>query len=152
MTEAERLEAILNREGFTCVVSKNGRILTSYDRGIRPVLQWIENDIDAVRGAVVCDKVVGKAAALLFVYGGIGEILAGVVSVPALEVFKAHGIVCVYRKLVSRIQNRDQTGLCPMEERAIDLTEPEEAYTLFSQIVKKTESKRQEESECSIGD
>ena len=44
-------------------------ILRSEARGIAPLLGWIEADKLALRGAAIADKVVGKAAAMLMVYG-----------------------------------------------------------------------------------
>ena len=135
MTELEAARDLLRGRNCTCVVMKPDQTLTSRERGIRPVLEWLEEDRNAVRGGVVCDKVVGKAAALLFVYGGIRKIHAGVVSSPALAVFEEYGILCTFDWLASRIQNREHTGLCPMESRALELTDPEEAYRVFLKIV-----------------
>ncbi|MBE5040487.1 DUF1893 domain-containing protein [Ructibacterium gallinarum] len=135
MTELEAVRDILCSKSCTCVVKKEDVLKTSRERGIQPVLQWLEEDTDALKNGVVCDKVVGKAAALLFVYGGIRKIHAGVISSPAWSVLKEHGIFCTYDKMVSRIWNRDHTGLCPMESRALDMEDPDEAYRVFRKLV-----------------
>ena len=100
----------------------------------------MRQDPDCLRGASAADKVIGKAAALLFVYGGIRQVYAGVISTPALEVFQQYGVVCEYGTLVDRIQNRKGDGLCPMETRAMTLTLPEEAYEVFHTLIFKEES------------
>ena len=127
------LEQKLREENLTCVVQKEQACFASQERGIKPILLFLRQDPDCLRGASAADKVIGKAAALLFVYGG-------VISTPALEVFQQYGVVCEYGTLVDRIQNRKGDGLCPMETRAMTLTLPEEAYEVFHTLIFKEES------------
>lgn len=134
------LEQKLREENLTCVVQKEQACFASQERGIKPILLFLRQDPDCLRGASAADKVIGKAAALLFVYGGIRQVYAGVISTPALEVFQQYGVVCEYGTLVDRIQNRKGDGLCPMETRAMTLTLPEEAYEVFHTLIFKEES------------
>ena len=134
MTEIEELKKLLSDNDYTCVIKKGDTIITSTERGIKPVITMLKGNINALKGAVVCDKVIGRAAALLFVYGGISAVHTMVISKTALEVFEKNNISVTYDKLVNRIQNRTKTGLCPMETLAMDITSPEDAYDFFSKI------------------
>ena len=127
----ERAKELLQREKCSCVLMRNGEPALSWERGIRPILLWLEEDPGFLKGAVVADKVIGKAAAMLFVYGGVHSVYTGVISQPAADFFTASGIPFTADKTVPGIRNRDNTGPCPMESVALGLTNPEEAYREF---------------------
>jgi len=55
-----------NLAGHTICLCKDGKLLTSDKRGISPMMDFIEEGRD-VTGYSVADKIVGKAAAFLFV-------------------------------------------------------------------------------------
>ena len=57
---------LLSTEGATCVAVRNGEMAISYERGVKPLLQWISEG-RSFEGWSVADKVVGKAPALLYV-------------------------------------------------------------------------------------
>lgn len=125
----EMAKGALKKEGIVCAVAvSDGSILVSGDKGIRPLLYWLENKSDVLKGSCAADRVVGKAAALLMIYGGVKEVYAELISEPASECLQAFGIPFQYDKIVPRIMNRDRTGLCPMESLCIDVTSPEEGY------------------------
>jgi len=123
-------------QNHTCVVrTAQGEILTSDERGIRPALQWLREDRDILRGAEVADKVVGKAAALLFAFGGVRYLWAECMSDAAIAFLEQRGISFEYERRTERIMNRDETGLCPMESRAMPVDDPAEAFALFDGII-----------------
>ncbi len=115
-------------ETLTCVVNGPQGVLSAQERGIKPILHWLAYAPDALRGAAIADKVVGKAAALLFIQGGISCLHTRVISQPALDILTAHQITVTYDQKVERISNRAGDGLCPMESRVIDIFDPAEGY------------------------
>ncbi len=123
--------------GHTCVLVKGDAVRISDKTGIRPLLDWLEEAGEPLRGASVADKVVGKAAALLLVYGGAAALTAGVVSEPAAAVLRAAGIPFEAGQVTGRIVNREGTGLCPMEERVMDTDSPAEAYRRLKAVLSK---------------
>ena len=125
-TDLERAKKLLESSGYTCVLCKNGQVFTASQRGVRPLLDWLEGGTD-LSGASTADKVVGKAAAMLYCLLGVRAVYAGVLSQPALEVLQGHGIETTFGRLVPFIENRDKTGLCPMEEATLPLSDPAEA-------------------------
>ena len=128
----------LDLNGHTCVIrTSNGKLLTSDEHGIRPPLLWLRENPDILRGAEVADKVIGKAAALLFAYGGVRSVWAARMSEAARDCLRAARISFDYEELVPAILNRDSTGLCPMEQRAMGIDDPARAFALFDGIIAK---------------
>ena len=127
----------LDLKKHTCVVrTADGVLLTSDEHGILPPLRWLREDPGLLRGADVADRVIGKAAALLFACGGVRSIWATRISEAARDFLRATGIAFEYGELVPAILNRDGTGLCPMEQRAMGMEEPEEAFRVFGGMVR----------------
>ena len=131
-----RLRGRLEREDLTCIVQKGDRILTSRRRGIRPLLEWIAQGED-LRGASAADKIVGKAAALLYVLMGVNEVFAGTLSESGLAVLTRKGIRVEYAVLTPHIVNRAGTGLCPMEETVLAIDDPAAAYVALREKAEK---------------
>ena len=123
-----KARCILESTDCTCVFCKDDTVLTDRRRGVRPLLDLLEQEMNVV-GFSAADKVVGKAAAYLYCLLGVSELYAGVISQPALSVLEAHGIVISYSKLVPSIQNRTQNGPCPMEHAVWEISDPKEALT-----------------------
>lgn len=132
MTDAERAVAAL-RDGFTCAFVRGGRLYTSTASGIRPLLDWLAEDPCCFQGAFVADKILGKAAALLLLQGGLdgssGGVYGGVLSDVAAGVFQQHGIPYACGRRVPHIVNRRGDGVCPMEHRVRDIDDPAAAHT-----------------------
>lgn len=122
----------LIEEGAALAIVNGGGELTYNERGIKTLLSLQSGSLT---GAFVADKVVGKAAAMMLVRGGAIEVYAEVISEPALEVFKAHKIVCLYGEVVPNIINRTKTGICPMEMAVLGENNIEKAHKI---LVEKT--------------
>lgn len=136
MTEKlHRAKEKMLRDDDTCVAIKADTMYTSKERGVKPLLVWLESGVD-MQDASVADKVVGKAAAFLYVKLQIKELYAGVISTPACAVLERHGISVEYGKKVDVIENRTHTGYCPMETATLAIEDADEALV----AIKKTAS------------
>lgn len=113
---------------FTCVLCKNNQILTDERRGVKPLLELLEQDLS---GFCAADKVVGKAAALLYRLMGVSEVYAQVISEPAIVVLESGGIGVYYDQKVPAIRNRTGTGFCPMESAVWNVDDPKIAPALL---------------------
>ena len=120
-----KAKEIMIREEYTLVIVKN-EVRTFRERGVKPLLSLFDSSID-LSLASASDKVVGKAAAMLYVKLGIKELYASVLSKPALEVLTKNGISAEYGELVEAIRNRSGDGFCPMESAVINITDIDEA-------------------------
>ncbi len=117
---------LLDTGGYTCVVCRNDTIHTATERGVKPLLSWLDSGTD-LKNFSAADRVVGRATAFLYCLLGVKEVYARVMSRPAAEVLKAHGIAAGADKLVDGIINRKGTGPCPFEAAVMDITHAGEA-------------------------
>jgi hypothetical protein len=133
------LKDILLKENHTIVIYKSdASVVVSDDRGVAPLMKLLNEDKEQLRDSMIADKVIGKAAALLMVYGKVKEVFTPTISVPAIEVFKNHNVKITYDKIVERIINRKGDGLCPMETLCLNTDNPEEAFFKVNEFIKKT--------------
>jgi hypothetical protein len=96
---------------------KDGKILyKSKKQRLLPLLFCLKSYKAQMRGAVVYDKVVGRAAALLLCHGGVKKVLTPTISRGALLVLKRGGAEVEYQKIVKNILNNAGNDLCPMEK------------------------------------
>ena len=127
MTAAmERAKALLSEGGYTVALCRGEITHTDTRRGVAPLLALLDADTD-VTAFAAADKVVGKAAAFLYLRLGVAAVHAGVISAPARDLLTAHGVVVTYDTLVPAIRNRAGDGYCPMETVTLPLTDPIEA-------------------------
>lgn len=117
---------ILNSDKYTCVLCRGSTVYTSTERGVKPLLDLLDAGTD-LQGFSAADKVVGKAAAFLYVLLGVKEVYARVMSEMAVCVLNDNGISAKYDINVKNIINRAGTGNCPMEEAVSGLSSPSEA-------------------------
>lgn len=137
MTERiKQAESLLKKDNAVCVVIslKNG-ILKSQKSGVMPLLDWLNQSPELLKGACAADRVVGKAAVLLMVYGGVAEVYAEVISDFASDYLQQNEVPFAYTQKVPYIQNRDKTGMCPLERRCASISSPREAYEALSEMM-----------------
>lgn len=87
----------LHQGGYSCVVRNHGETRTFRQRGVADLWSLCQDNENFLNGALIADKVVGKGAAALMVYGGICEVHADVISSPALALLEANGIRVTFR-------------------------------------------------------
>lgn len=117
---------LLRNEGYTCVLLKDSTVYHSFDRGVKPLLAFLDAGTD-LRGSCAADKVIGKATAFLYCLLGVREIYAPVVSEAAVEVLARHGILVIWEQKVPFIWNHRRTAGCPMETAVRDIDDAETA-------------------------
>ncbi len=104
--------------------------------GVTTLRRLLADSPEALRGAWVADKVVGKAAAALMVLGGVRELHAGVISDAGVKMLRRGRIRATYDERVEEIRNRDNTGLCPLEAACADAKTPEECAQRLDEFLK----------------
>lgn len=121
MKNIEIAKKYLEEENLTLAVVKNGELIfKSKDKGIKPMYILATEMKEIAKDASIADKVIGKGAALLCEYIGIKEVHSELMSETAIEVLKRANIGFAYFKITPYIENRDRTGLCPIENMAMD--------------------------------
>ena len=135
-----KAKELLEKEQLTCCFAGDGFIYKSRDRGVRPLLSFLEEKRPS-DGLCAADKVIGKAAAFLYVLIGIRCIYADVISERALEVFEKYGVDISYTTLVPAIKNRAGDGFCPMETAVSDIDSPDRALVAIRAKLKELSAK-----------
>lgn len=135
MTDLTELVAKLKAENLTLIAAKGSTQIVSEEKGIARVLRLLEESTDFLEGADVADKIVGKAAAMLFIKAKVGRLYALTLSEQAQRCLAEHGICVRYERLVPYIQNRAGTDICPMEKAVMALSDPEAAFRALSAAV-----------------
>lgn len=74
------------------------------------------------------DKIVGKAAAMLYVLLGVSEVYAQVMSESAQYTLARHGILPICDTSVKQIINRTGSDICPMEATVENINDPVDAF------------------------
>ena len=91
------------------------------------MLDLLSEEVD-LKGFSAADKIVGKAAALLFVLAGVRAVYGEVMSEAGLQVLQKHQVPCSYSTLAPYIINRKGDGICPMEETVQTISDPKAAF------------------------
>ena len=133
----------LIEKNLSLVIVNNGKVVfETKKQGVNGFLQAIETLNQDLIEASVADKIVGVAAALLFVYSGVSSVFALTISKGGLKVLEDNNIVCLFEKKVSNILNRIKTDVCPFEKLAMDSKSSDEAYlklkSFASQMISKS--------------
>lgn len=135
-TDLDNAIARLQAGGHTCVLVKGDLVITDDRRGIRPLMELWEGRKD-LSGFSAADKVVGKAAAMLYCLMKVSAVHAGVISKPAAAVLESAGIAVSFHRQVDAIRNREDTGFCPMETAVRHITAPEDAPAAIREALAK---------------
>ncbi|MBO4950315.1 MAG: DUF1893 domain-containing protein [Clostridia bacterium] len=120
-------------------VCGNERIVSSA-KGIGFVASLCNDKKDLSQGAAA-DKIVGKAAAMLFVLLGLKNVYAEIISEGAIEVFERYGVEYSFGTKTEAIINRKGDGLCPMEMAAKDAQTPEETLVAVNKKLEELRKK-----------
>jgi len=132
------------REGKAeCVLVREGKIVyVERGRGVSPLLNVYDQHRDEMKGAIVVDKVIGRAAACIAICGKVTHVHGEVMSEDAVEFLKENGITASSTLLVPRILNRKRDGLCPLEKSVEGITDPEKALVSLQAKIEALKSGR----------
>lgn len=119
---------------------KDGKVITSRKRGVAPLVDMLREGVDLL-GYSAADKVVGKAAAMLFVKVGVVSVFAQTLSESGKAFLESHGVPISFETLTKVIVNREGTGMCPMEQTVFDLESVEEGVSAVSKKLDEMRSK-----------
>jgi hypothetical protein len=142
MNDIDRAKTLLDN-GFTCVLVNADNIYTSTLNGVAPMMDFISSGIN-LSGFSAADKIVGKAAAMLFVLAGVKAVFAPVMSKNAVKVFSGYGINYSCGIITDSIVNRNGSGPCPMDKAVSDTDDPHAAYYAIRHTLDQLKSEKNE--------
>ena len=91
MTDLERAWSELSKnDAWTCALVRDRVIYHSERKGIAPMMDLLNAETD-LQGFSVADRVVGRAAAMLFVLAGIAAVHAQVMSSDHIDLLPVPG-------------------------------------------------------------
>lgn len=134
MKKIEKAKELLTDSVTFAAVSEKG-VFTSEKRGVAPIFELADSDLDFLNGAAVADRVIGKAAAMLLERYGVAEIFARVTSEHAFEYLSNKTVKFEYNKKVEYIINRDKTDMCPMEKAVLGIDDSTEGERLIREKI-----------------
>lgn len=111
------------------VYTKEKEVITSKEHGLIPLTSYIEKN--SFKDTYAFDKIVGRAAALLYAYGDADYVYAKTISKPAIKVLKDYNIKYEAEKIVEEIPNKTNTDICPFEKLIKDVNNPTQAYGMI---------------------
>ncbi|WP_294140496.1 DUF1893 domain-containing protein [uncultured Sanguibacteroides sp.] len=126
---------ILHSGKYSCVIANNGSIRTFKQPGIADLYDLLQQDVSFLQGAIVADKVVGKAAATLMILGNIQQVYADIISQSALELLQNTDIQVDFGQLVPFIENRDKTGWCPLESACFEIKSTKDIFPIIQNFI-----------------
>lgn len=132
MTNIEIVKTRLYEKNASLVVMfENGKIDEYYNPRVTDIVSILKENEDALKGATIADKVIGKVAASLLTVAGVKEIYANTISEIAIPVLEKNNIKYEYKNKAEYIINNEGTGMCPMENKFKDETELINVYNFF---------------------
>lgn len=124
MNNLEKIKNILLEKNASLVVLyKDGEIKEYYQDRIKDIKEILMQDKSQLKDTIVADKVIGKVAASILVVAGVKEIYADIISEFAIPVLEKNNIKYEFKNKVEYIKNKDNTGMCPMENKYKDETD-----------------------------
>lgn len=131
VSQGEALLNILNANEQSLVILNNDSLSYYNGRGVSDLLALLTDEPDRLKGAVVADKMVGRAAAVLMASAGVSEVHTNIISTPALAMLRESGIPVFYSEEVPQILNRDRSGQCPIDALLNDADNVDECVAIL---------------------
>lgn len=136
MNDINHAKYILEDRNASVVFCRGEQMIILDGKGIKPLLELMKKQI-ALSEYSVADKIVGKAAALLFIKMKVSSVYGSVMSEKARDIFLHYNIPFFYKTLTKEIINRRGDDICPMEKAVENVNDPEKAYAILTDTVYK---------------
>ena len=117
------------------IFEKGELVFSSAKDRVGPLIEYIDSDRPKRDGAVIFDKIMGNAAALLAVKAGAREVFSPLGSQLGIDTLNRYNIKYHLNRIVPFIQKDDSQDMCFMEKLSMG-KDPEEFYTAIKAIIK----------------
>ncbi len=131
-TNLEKAREMLIWGDYTCVLFNGTQKHYSNQKGVRPLIEFLESNID-FSDYCAADKVVGAGAAHLYVLLKVKFVWANIISAAAKEILKRNNISVFFETEVPHIINRSGDGICPIEDCVKGITGSDAAFVAIKQ-------------------
>ena len=140
----ERAVAGIKAGDFGCAVIKNNVIIhEGRGKGVSPLLELASTveGLKKMENALVVDRIIGKAAAMLVVMGKVTHAYGLTMSKSGEEYLHAHGVETKNNRCVDAISDRTGRGICPMERSVMEIDDPREGFEKLQETLAYLRSK-----------
>lgn len=125
--DIEIARSMLHDRDVGLVAVKDGKIIAaSRERGVRPLVELVLRRGQDLTDAVVGDRVVGRASAMLCIYCKAAAVYTPLASEGAVAELESAHIPVVAEATTRSILNRAGTDVCPFEKMTAGLRSPAE--------------------------
>lgn len=127
---------ILSKHDYSIVIVKNNEVIGKRKgQGIKPVIELIDGLDKELENAVIGDRILGKAAALLCRYVNAKAVYSPKGTKTALALLIIAGIPSQVDQIISHVKNREGSNMCPFEKILKNVDSPEEAFKILKRKV-----------------
>ncbi|MBQ7191540.1 MAG: DUF1893 domain-containing protein [Paludibacteraceae bacterium] len=124
----------LNQQHLSLLVRNHGITTEHSSRGVQDLLQLLQTEPQRLKGAVVADKMIGKAAAALMAAGGVKEVYTNLICTPAKQLLEEEHIPVFAKEEVPQILNRDRSGQCPIDAQLNQINTVDECVQILKNM------------------
>ena len=127
---------MIREEKCSFVVIQKGRIVyQDKGNGVKPIMKLLDSQKELLRDAVIVDKLIGKAAALLLCLGEVKYVYGITMSEAGKAYLDQAGVAAACDKCIGMISNRKRDGICPLERAVSDIEDPQTAYDTLKETI-----------------
>lgn len=135
MEDIDLARSLLEKEEWNLVIVKKGQVLvSSRERGVAPLFRAVEGIGKGLHNAVLADRIVGSAVAMLCLHARITSVYAIIMSEGAADMLEKKGVAVGSKSIVPHISNYDGTDLCPFEKLAESCRKPSQLLGVLKSL------------------
>jgi len=136
LRDMELAREVLSTSDCSVVVISYGKIWKKKTgKGIKPILEVIDEMGEDIYDSVIGDRILGRASALLCRYAKAQGVYSPQGTKTGIALLIMGGIPCQIDHLIQQIDNRNKDGPCPFEKMLKDVTSPDEAYKILKEKI-----------------
>lgn len=129
-----RARISLNQGEKTFVIADDKKLLNySNKHGLRPLLDLMQSDPAALENAIIGDKIVGRAAALMCIFCNVKAVFALIISYEAIELLEKNGILATWQETVPYIVEKDLSSIYKLDLYLKDVEDPNKAAEMIKE-------------------
>src|SRR6056297_3827017 len=114
----------LNDSDYSLIIVKEKEVkYKSKEESVGSIVSLLEEQPDLLKNAVVADKIIGRAVAMVCDFASVNYCYGQIVSKGAVDVFENNNLSYKAAEVVEAIKNRDNTDLCPIEKLTLDIND-----------------------------
>jgi len=129
---------VLSKKDVSIVLISCGKIWKEKKgNGIKPILELVEEMGNELSEYIIGDRILGRASAFLCRYANVKAVYSPQATKTAIAILILGGVPCQIDQMIPHIKNRDGTGMCPFEKMLENIVEPEVAYNVLKENMRK---------------